>query len=174
MFKNNFTILIALLTFLNVKSQVIENQTSYYFIRHAEKLRDNPLDKDPDLTEKGILRAHKWQEVFKYLQLAEIYTTNFKRTIHTVTPTANLHQLTLTYYNPTTIQIEKFLVDTKNKTVLIVGHSNTIPQFVNSIIGKEQYEEIEDTNNSNLYIVYIKNGVISHHLLKIDIENCGE
>lgn len=174
MFKNNFTILIALLTFLSVKSQENEPQTSYYFIRHAEKLRDNPLDKDPDLDKKGLFRAEKWQDFFKEIPLDEIYTTNFKRTIHTVEPTAIQHQLNLTYYDPTTINIERFLVDTKNKTVLIVGHSNTIPQFVNSIIGTKQYEEIDDRNNSNLYIVSIKNGVISHHLIKIEVEFCNE
>jgi len=54
------------------------------------------------------------------------------------------------------------------KTVLVVGHSNTTPQFVNKIIGKEEYIDIDDLNNSNLYIVTIINGVKTAILLKIE------
>ena len=38
------------------------------------------------------------------------------------------------------------------KKVLIVGHSNTIPNFVNGLIEKDFYNQIDDLNNSNLYI----------------------
>jgi bisphosphoglycerate-dependent phosphoglycerate mutase len=51
---------------------------------------------------------------------------------------------------------------TKGKNVLVVGHSNTTPFFANKILGKDLYKEIEDDNNSNLYIVTVsKNGATS-------------
>ena len=54
------------------------------------------------------------------------------------------------------------------KTVLVVGHSNTTPQFVNAILGTKQYTDIQDDNNVNLYIVTRINEENSVVLLKIE------
>lgn len=151
-------------------SQEKDTQTTYYFIRHAEKMRANPSDLDPDLSAKGFYRAQHWQKTFKNLTFDEIYSTNYKRTLKTVEPIAKQHQITIKIYNPSTINIEDFVASTRTKTILVVGHSNTIPNFVNSIIGAENYEEIDDNNNSNLYVITIKNGLITHQLKKIDME----
>ena len=56
----------------------------------------------------------------------------------------------------------------KIEVVLIVGHSNTIPDFVNGLINENVYSQIDDLNNSNLYVVNICESGISHKLLKID------
>ena len=37
----------------------------------------------------------------------------------------------------------------------MVGHSNTIPTFTNKILNKNLYNNIDDNNNSNLYVVNI-------------------
>jgi len=50
----------------------------------------------------------------------------------------------------------------------VVGHSNTIPFFVNGLIRKEIYQQIDDLNNANLYKVTICNDNISHSLLYIN------
>jgi len=63
---------------------------------------------------------------------------------------------------------EDFKNRTKHKTVLVVGHSNSTPLFVNKIIEKEKYATINDTNNSNLYIVTIINNSVLDSLLKIN------
>ena len=47
----------------------------------------------------------------------------------------------------------------KGKTILVVGHSNTIPTFTNRISNKNIYNDIEDNNNSNLYVVNICDGI---------------
>ena len=56
-------------------------------------------------------------------------------------------------YNPSTIDYKKFIIDNLWKTVLVVGHSNTIPTFANEVLGENIYEQIEDSNNSNLYVI---------------------
>ncbi len=63
--------------------------TTYYFIRHAEKV-DN--SKNPDLSEIGIERAKLWNEIFSEINIDAIYSTDFKRTLQTVTPTATNKQ----------------------------------------------------------------------------------
>ena len=70
-------------------------------------------------------------------------------------------------YNPSKINYNKFLLDNKYSKVLVVGHSNTIPGFVNGLIKKEIYSQIDDRNNSNLYIVKVCNNYISHNILYI-------
>ena len=63
---------------------------------------------------------------------------------------------------------EAFQNNTKGKTVLIVGHSNTTNVFANKVLGVERYNEINDNNNSNLYIVTVIDGKVSSSLLKIN------
>lgn len=86
-----------------------------------------------------------------------VYSTNYHRTKETGLPTAIKNNLELTQYNENSIEVSNFLEETKGKTVLIVGHRNTIPEFVNAILGQDKYQEIEDSNNGNLYIITIIN-----------------
>lgn len=164
--------LFLLLIIINIspaKSQEKKGEiTTYYLIRHAEKDRTNNSTKDPNLTEKGRKRAQKWSVVFKNIPFDLIYSTNYNRTKQTAKPTANSKKLEIQYYNPTNLYNEKFKLKTTGKTVLVVGHSNTTPQFVNKIIEEEKYANIDDSNNSNLYIVTVINGQKTTILLKIE------
>ncbi len=63
--------------------------------------------------------------------------------------------------------MQQFIKNTKGKSVLVVGHSNTTPGFANKLIGKEVYQDIDDTNNTNLYIVTIKGEQISYVLVQM-------
>ncbi len=149
-------------------NETFKENTTYYFIRHAEKDRTDKTNKDPKLIEKGIERARKWQETFKNISFNAVYSTNYLRTKETAQPTATKNNIDLTFYNPKAINYEHFKKQTKGKTVLVVGHSNTTPAFVNAIIGKKKYTEINDRNNANLYIVTIINNKISDQLLYIN------
>ena len=159
---------LLLLFFLNTIVLSAQNQsiTTYYFIRHAEKIQETS-DSNPKLTEQGYKRANYWSEVFKNIHFDEIFSTNYNRTLATAIPTATSKNLEITLYDPINTISEDFLNATKGKSVLIVGHSNTIPNYVNTIIGHDKYIEIEETNNSNLYIVTIANNLISDVLLHI-------
>ena len=138
--------------------------TTYYFIRHGEKV-DN--SKNPDLSEIGLERSKMWNELFSATTLDAIYSTDYKRTLQTVTPTAISHQINITKYDPKTVDIQTFKKENLGKTVLIVGHSNTIPNFVNQMIDKKVYVKIDDLTFGNLYIVTIIDDNISHQLLKL-------
>jgi 2,3-bisphosphoglycerate-dependent phosphoglycerate mutase len=141
-----------------------QSTTTYYFIRHAEKV-DN--SQNPDLSEIGLERAKLWNKIFSEVSFDEIYSTDYKRTIQTATPTAADNKIQIKLYNPKTIAIDSFKKETLGKKVLIVGHSNTTPNFVNQIINQKIYADIEDTTFGNLYIVTINDGTITHQLLKL-------
>lgn len=141
-------------------------KTTYYLIRHAEKDRSNEDNKNPDLIEKGQQRAEKWATLLSNFNIQEVYSTDYNRTRQTAKPTADAFGLTIKTYHPFKLDFEKFLKDTKGKSVLVVGHSNTIPFFVNKLINKKEYQQIEDNNNANLYIVTIKGNEVTNVLIK--------
>ena len=144
-----------------------ENDCStFYLIRHAEKVRTNKSDRDPALNEKGILRALNWKEYFIDKDISKIYSTNYKRTLETVKPIQEAIGLATILYSPS--NIDYFISSNKSEVVLVVGHSNTIPNFVNELINDQVYAQIDDLNNSNLYIVSLCDSSISHRLIKIN------
>ena len=97
-----------------------------------------------------------------------IYSTNYHRTIETALPTAKANDLEIIYYDPRNMDIDTFMEKTKGKTVLIVGHSNTTPTLANKIIEEDKYSQIDETNNSNLYIINKNDSSITSTLLKIN------
>ena len=54
------------------------------------------------------------------------------------------------------------------KTVLVVGHSNTTPIFVNNILGEEKHKNMDDHDNASLYIVTITDGKKMSKIEKVE------
>ncbi len=157
-----------LLTIFLVFSIPENDCSTFYLIRHAEKVRTNKSDRDPKLNEKGILRALDWKEYFLDKDITKIYSTNYKRTLETVKPFQEAIGLATIVYSPSSIDYKDFISSNKGEIVLVVGHSNTIPNFVNELINDQVYAQIDDLNNSNLYIVNLCDSSISHRLIKVN------
>lgn len=134
-----------------------ENQenTTYYLIRHAEKDRSNPNNNNPELTRKGYFRAETWAKVFEKVPLDAIYSTNYNRTLMTAFHTSQQQQIEISMYDAKDLYSADFQATTRGKTVLVVGHSNTTPAFVNKILGEDRYQTMKDNDNSSLYIVTV-------------------
>jgi 2,3-bisphosphoglycerate-dependent phosphoglycerate mutase len=161
-----FLILIIYTVSITASFSQTDDATTFFFIRHAEKIRDG--NTDPDLTEQGKTRSMNWADVFKYEALDAVYSTNTQRTINTAKPTASNHELEIVTYDAETIDIESLAKVYEGKTVLIVGHSNSTPRLVNKLLGHETYPKIEDDNNGYLYGVTIIKGISTSLLLHID------
>ena len=98
-----------------------------------------------------------------------VYSTEYNRTKQTAQPTAEKNGLDITIYDPRVLNSDEFENNTQGKTVLVVGHSNTTPMFVNAVLGEKKYENIDDNNNANLYIITISaSGEKSDTLLVIE------
>ena len=147
--------------------------STFYLIRHAEKNRTNPDDSDPELSQKGLGRAMHWAEILQDVELDAIYSTDYNRTSMTAAPTSVKMNIDVQYYDPRILDIDQFKADNLNKNVLIVGHSNTTPQFVNKLINEEKYSEIVDSENGTLFIVQIVNGIPTVNKLTFNC-NCSE
>lgn len=162
--KNYFLLVLFALTVLSCEPP--KEVTTYYLIRHAEKDRTDANNRNPNLTEEGHKRAKNWSEYFKEIPLDEVYSTKYNRTMQTAQPTAESKGLTIKNYDPRTLYNLQFETDTYNKSVLIVGHSNTTPVFANQIINKHDennnrkpYPNMDDNDNASLFkIVITKKG----------------
>ena len=130
-----------------------ENTSVYYFIRHAEKDRSDPTNKNPSLTIQGLERANKWALFFEDKNIAAVYSTNYKRTQQTALPIAKEQNIEIINYTTKELISEKFIANNKGKNIVIVGHSNTTPELVNSLLGDKKYEDIADSENNNVFIV---------------------
>ena len=158
---------LLLLTFL-LGEVSHETCSTFYLIRHAEKVRVDKSENNPALNEKGILRAQNWKNYFLDKEISKIYSTDYKRTIRTVQPLAINNNIETVIYSTSDFKFDDFIKSNIGENTLVVGHSNTIPDFVNELINEEYYTQIDDLNNSNLYVVSICDSKITHKLIKVD------
>jgi len=147
--------------------------STFYFIRHAEKDRSDAKNPDPELNQDGLGRAMHWAEILRDVELDAIYSTDYQRTAMTARATSIKQDLDIQYYDPRIIDIEEFKTLNNNKSVLVVGHSNTTPDLVNKVMGEDIYDAMDDTDNGSLFIVQIVNGKASVQRLHFSC-NCPE
>ncbi|MBT0608618.1 SixA phosphatase family protein [Aequorivita echinoideorum] len=154
---------------INKSEESTQPETStYYLMRHAEKVRTNAYDEDPNLSIEGLQRSKRWATHFETIPLDAVYATKYIRTKQTVSTIAQQKQITIQTYVPERLFSEKFLANTRGKNILIVGHSNTIPQLANQLIGEEKYENMDDSDNSTLFIVTINGNDRNVEILTVE------
>mgnify|MGYP000129665210 CR=1 FL=1 len=139
--------------------------TTYILVRHAEKVKGV---KDPDLTKEGLERAKALEYLLKDVDLAAIYSSDYKRTQQTALPTAEAKKITITSYDPRDLEklVEEVDKTYSGKTVLIVGHSNTTPALAKLLTGTD-YTSFDESVYDNFFIVnVVKKGNAKAFLLK--------
>lgn len=134
-----------------------QQQTTLIIVRHAEKVADGT--KDPALSEEGISRANRLAAMLESQAIQAIYSTPYQRTRLTVAPLAAKKSLKVDDYDPTSKTFVSDLIQ-KNRggTIVVVGHSNTVPGMLNQIIGKEEFKNFDDADYGNLIIVSVAEG----------------
>jgi len=129
--------------------------TTFILIRHAEKDLTQSTN-DPDLSADGKARATRLTEVLKKTDIQSIYSTLYKRTQQTVEPLAAAKNLKVNSYQANKMEeIDNMISQQAGGTILLSGHSNTVPQILNYLIGEEKYKTLEDTDYGNIIIVSI-------------------
>lgn len=150
-------------------NRVGENEiTTIYLIRHAEKDISNPTNQDPLLTVEGEQRAAKWATILGDIPFDALYTTPYQRNISTVVPLSQKTGLTPVYYQPEEFLEAKNREKWKGKTILVCGHSNTIPALANAILNEERYPMLADSVYGKLYIAVIKGTQTRVHTLNLE------
>lgn len=132
--------------------------TTIILLRHAEK---DTTDKgnNPPLSAEGKARAKRLSASFPNVVPDEFYSTPYTRTSEALKPWADaLEKEVKTYSIGNSVEFAEELLKQKGKTIVISGHSNTIPALVNLLIGTEKYQILSDSTYSNIYVITIKNG----------------
>lgn len=114
-------------------------------VRHAEKSNDDP--RDPSLSDAGRARAQRLAARLSEERLVAAYATGYRRTQQTVQPVAHAHGLAVTTYDaaqPADAFAAQLRAAHPEGTVLVAGHSNTVPQIVAALCGCEAAPMTED------------------------------
>lgn len=110
--------------------------TTFVVVRHAEKADDG--SKDPPLTGAGEARAVALAQSLAQAPLRAAYATAYRRTQQTAAPAARVHALAVATYDaslPAAVFAERLRRAHRDGTVLIVGHSNTVPGIAAALCG---------------------------------------
>lgn len=145
--------LILLLIVVTSSQSFAQDLTTFILVRHAEKASDGT--KDPGLTEEGEQRAIELLALLKQDDISAIYSTNYQRTLLTVTPLAINKGISIQDYDwkdPNAL-LEKIIASYPGGSVVISGHSNTTPVLANLLLGKEAFEQFEDSDYGNLLVI---------------------
>lgn len=162
---------ITLLLLLVSLSLFAQNKaaTKLYIVRHAEKMTDNPKERDPLLTSEGTVRAQALAQLLSKKKIDAIYSTDYKRTKSTAQPTAADHGHSIETYDSKNLKtaIPAILERNIGKTILLVGHSNTVLETIEAAGGTKPFATIADDEYDNLFLVIIKkNGDIKVKAMK--------
>jgi 2,3-bisphosphoglycerate-dependent phosphoglycerate mutase len=147
---------VLLLFIASLNAAIAQNQvTTFVLIRHAEKYLTQSTN-DPDLSAEGKKRAQRLTAMFNEGEVTAIYSTPYKRTRQTVEPLATNKRLTVSEYSGNKEdEIDAMLKAHAGGTIIVVGHSNTIPWFANKLLGIEKYRPMEDDDYDNVWMVSV-------------------
>jgi len=133
--------------------------TTIIFVRHAEKALD--AGDDPGLSAAGRRRV---AELTRQLRDADvvagvdaIYTTQYRRTQETARPLADALDLPINQYDAADTEsvLETILKRHKGKIILVVAHSNTLPELIANLGASKKVPPIAENEYDNIYVISI-------------------
>lgn len=136
-----------------------KNNAKIYLVRHAEKLTGD----DPLLTTEGNKRAGDLMRALNDKKIVRIYVTEYRRTQHTGDSLSIQLGIDTVHYLSDTSCIDllnKIKANRDlNRTILIIGHSNTLPTIIKKL-GLLDYsaEDIPSNEFDNLFLMKFKKG----------------
>ena len=134
---------------------------TFVIVRHAEKATDGT--RDPSLSQAGHARAQALARLLSDAPVRAAYATQYRRTQQTAAPTAKAHGISVTTYEAT-LPAAQFAAQlrashatagrTTATTVLVVGHSNTVPDIAAALSG-QHIEAMPESEFDRLYRIRI-------------------
>lgn len=124
--------------------------TTFVVTRHAQK--DDDGTRDPPLSSAGLAHAQSLAKQLADAPLVAVYATSFKRTQQAAQPSATEHGLDVITYDAATPAAQfaaRLRASHSRGTVLVVGHSNTVPAIATALcdcavapLGEQDYGRI--------------------------------
>lgn len=164
----NLSILSTFFTLTAVaQTPIFSPGTTIYLVRHAEKDTGN----NPPLTKAGFERAKDLLIHLHTKGVSKIYSTKYKRTNQTADSIKISSNLTTIIYEADTIGndlVAKIKSNSDNgKTILVVGHSNTIPKLIRRLgVASYTVQNLGDNEFDNLFVLTYKKRKIKFKQIK--------
>jgi broad specificity phosphatase PhoE len=110
--------------------------TIIILIRHAEKVQ-HPPGGDAGLDPKGIIRAQELRRVLADAGVHALYASQYPRARLTAEPLAQALRDSVRTYdaNRNDLLAERIRREHRGQTVLVVGHSDSVPEFFEALTG---------------------------------------
>ena len=132
-------------------------QQAVLVVRHAEKVSET----DQRLSEAGRARAERLAAMLKDAGVTAIYATDTERAKDTAQPLADARKLTVRTYDVGSEKVNAAAFAAKLRSehiqdiVLIVGHSNTVPEILRAL-GCRESVTIAPAEYDNLFVAMPK------------------
>ena len=136
-----------------------------FLIRHAE--REQEPKQDPPLSKDGIARSQALARLLGSAGIKAILTSQYTRTKQTAEPLATKLGLTVTPFslkiNPSnprqiaaesTAEVTNKILERGGESVLVIGHSNSIPDVI-KMLGGDVVPAIDERKFDDLFIVTV-------------------
>ena len=148
------SLLWLLILFASLVWAAEDGPTTILLVRHAEKSAVPP--DNPGLTDAGKARAQILVHMLGPSGFKAIYSSQYARTRETAEPLANHLGLSVKQVdaNQTPKLVNELLSQHAGRKVLVVGHSNTLPEIIEAL-GGGNVPEIEDHEYDNLFVVTV-------------------
>ncbi|HVG15538.1 MAG TPA: phosphoglycerate mutase family protein [Chitinophagaceae bacterium] len=133
-------------------------RTTYYIVRHAEKEGGTTMNAatitttDVPLSLAGKERAELLRNRLQQQRIGHIYATGTIRAQATAKPLSDATKVAVTTYKGIDSAFVKGLKELKG-CVLVVGHSNTVDDLVNGLMGKHVISDLPDSAYGDLFTV---------------------
>ena len=105
---------------------------TYYVSRHMQKESGD----DPALTAEGAANAQRLADMLADKGISAIFSTDTRRTRSTAEPLSRLTGVPIQIYDPRDNQALAARAQAVTGSVLIIGHSNTVPGIVAALHGE--------------------------------------
>lgn len=129
-------------------------KTTVWVVRHAEKDTAFVNRQDPDLTATGQQRALDLATYLQNESVVKVYSTDTKRTRQT----AIYVKAPIDIYNPKNLTglLDLITQNANGKSVLIVGHSNTVLETIEALGGKRPVALLTDDDYDYIFKVELE------------------
>ena len=127
--------------------------TTYYVVRHAEK-ETNTMTSEVPLSAAGNRRAEALGVQLRHRNVQHIFSTPYARTTATARPLSQAIGVPITLYAVDTLdRFVNRLKAIRKGNILVVGHSNTIDDTMNLLVGEKKFTDFPDNQYGVLYRV---------------------
>jgi len=132
--------------------------TVLIIVRHAEKASDET--RDPSLSSEGVERSLRLSTVLRDVGVAAVFVSDTRRARETAMPLVSSLGIVAEEYRGREVAalLERILKADAGRTVLVIGHSNTVPTMISMLTVGRETVTLRDDEYDAMFIVTVGSG----------------